>query len=74
MRDDLFHRHGLTWHRAWVGDNSGHYEWTTADGLCVVWREGPDYRAAVDGITAERRYHTILAAMEAAEHALRRAA
>lgn len=71
VRDNRFTRSGLTWLRSWVGDHGGRYEWTT--GTATVWRDGHDYRANVGGVTSERSWPTLMAAMAAAEQQMRRA-
>lgn len=74
MTDALFCRDGRRWHREWIGDNSGRYEWTTDDGTAVCWREDRTYRASVNGEVGQREYATLLDAMEAAERVIRRRA
>lgn len=65
QRDDLFTLAGTTWHRAWIGDNSGRYEWTSDDGRLVVWRDGHDYSATLDGYHATKTWPTLTGAMAA---------
>lgn len=63
---DTFSHSGITWRRQWVGDNSGRYEWTSDDARLVVWREGLEYSATLDGYAAKRTWPTLTAAMAAA--------
>lgn len=62
----IFTSHGVRWRRQWVGDNSGRYEWTSDDGRLVVWRDGREYSATLDGYPATRTWLTLTGAMEAA--------
>ncbi len=57
-----FKRHGITWHREWVGDNGGRYEWSSA--RAVIWREGHFYRLAIDGNVRTDKHRGLLAAMD----------
>ncbi len=64
-RDDQFTLSGETFTRSWVGDNPGRYEWTSSDGRLVVWREGREYRATLDGYPSTKAWLTLTAAMAA---------
>ena len=67
---DTFTRSGITWRRAWIGDNGGRYEWTSDDGRLNVWREGREYSATLDGYASTKTWPTLTAAM-AATHGAR---
>ena len=60
---DTFTRSGITWRRAWIGDNGGRYEWTSDDGRLICFREGKAYAATLDGYAAKRTWPTLTAAM-----------
>jgi hypothetical protein len=63
MTDDTYTGMGATWRRQWVGDNSGRYEWTSDDGRLVVWRDGHDYRATLDGYPSTKTWPRLTTAM-----------
>jgi hypothetical protein len=68
-RDDLFSRHGITWQRHWIGDNSGHYEWKSECGRFLAWGERAVYLAAVDGEIVADHARSLLEAMNEAARA-----
>jgi len=64
-----FERLGLTWRRQWSAPkdgpvNSGGYVWSC--GLLTAWRDGHDYRFAVDGRVSPLRAPSLRDAMDAA--------
>lgn len=59
-RDDLFTLAGETFTRTWTGDR---YDWTSADGRLVCFRDGRDYRASLDGYPSTKTWPTLTAAM-----------
>lgn len=62
-RDDTYARNGITWRRAWIGDNGGRYEWTSDDGRLVCFREGKVYAATLDGYASTKTWPTLTATM-----------
>ena len=66
-RDDLFTLGAVTWRRQWIGDNAGRYEWTSDDARLVVWREGRNYSATLDGYPSTKTWPTLVAAMAEAQ-------
>lgn len=79
-KNDAFYISGETFTRSWAGDNSGRYEWTSADGRLVCWcskrsfeidRNGikkpvHEYSATLDGYPSTKTWPRLSDAMAAA--------
>lgn len=62
VRDDLFTLSGETFQRTWNGER---YDWTSADGRLVCFREGRSYGATLDGYPSTKTWPTLTGAMAA---------
>lgn len=79
-REDQFTITGEVFTRTWSGDNSGHYDWTSADGRLVCWcskrefatdqfgskRAVHEYSATLDGYPSTKTWPTLAGAMTTA--------
>lgn len=62
----IFVRRGVTWTRAWIGNNGGHYEWMAAGGRLRVVQAASVYRVIIDGRLIALEWPRLITAMDEA--------